>query len=111
MIEAPRGAVIRRYEVDPEGAITSANLIVATGHNSLAINQSVQPVSKHCVDASRLNGHAQPRLGRRSHLGSLLELLDTRFRLSTFACQTRKACRSINCSRIDVFPLPGAPTS
>lgn len=55
MIEAPRGTLIRHYEVDPEGAITSANLIVATGHNSLAISQSVQRVSKHYVDVSKLN--------------------------------------------------------
>lgn len=76
MIEAPRGTLIHHYEVDPQGAITSANLIVATGHNSLAISLSVQRVSKHYVDVSKLNGHAKPRFGLRP----LLELLDTRIR-------------------------------
>src|SRR5207302_8504326 len=40
MIEAPRGTLIHHYKVNPEGAITWANLIVATGHNNLAIGRS-----------------------------------------------------------------------
>ena len=39
MIEAPRGTLIHHYKVNEEGAITWANLIVATGHNNLAIGQ------------------------------------------------------------------------
>ena len=37
MIEAPRGVLIHHYKVDENGAIVWANLIVATGHNNLAM--------------------------------------------------------------------------
>lgn len=55
MIEAPRGTLIHHYRVSPEGAITWANLIVATGHNNLAIGRSVQQVSEHYIDGTKLN--------------------------------------------------------
>ena len=55
MIEAPRGTLIHHYKVDEEGAITWANLIVATGHNNLAIGRSVQQVSEHYIDGNRLS--------------------------------------------------------
>jgi NAD-reducing hydrogenase large subunit len=54
MIEAPRGTLIHHYKVSEEGAITWANLIVATGHNNLAIGQSVQQVAEHFIDGTRL---------------------------------------------------------
>lgn len=55
MIEAPRGTLIHHYKVNEEGAITWANLIVATGHNNLAIGRSVQQVSEHFIDGTKLN--------------------------------------------------------
>jgi NAD-reducing hydrogenase large subunit len=55
MIEAPRGTLIHHYKVNQEGAITWANLIVATGHNNLAIGRAVQQVSEHFIDGARLN--------------------------------------------------------
>ena len=54
MIEAPRGVLIHHYKVDDNGAIRWANLIVATGHNNLAVNRSVKQVSQHFVDGNRL---------------------------------------------------------
>jgi len=54
MIEAPRGTLIHHYKVNEEGAMTWANLIVATGHNNLAIGRSVQQVSEHFVDGAKL---------------------------------------------------------
>jgi NAD-reducing hydrogenase large subunit len=54
IIEAPRGTLIHHYKVNEEGAITWANLIVATGHNNLAIGQSVKQVSEHFVDGNKL---------------------------------------------------------
>ncbi len=54
MIEAPRGVLIHHYKVDEQGAIRWANLIVATGHNNLAINRSIAQVAKHFVDGERL---------------------------------------------------------
>ncbi|HEY2012284.1 MAG TPA: Ni/Fe hydrogenase subunit alpha, partial [Bryobacteraceae bacterium] len=54
MIEAPRGVLIHHYKVDESGAITWANLIVATGHNSLAINRSVAQVARHFIDGEHM---------------------------------------------------------
>jgi NAD-reducing hydrogenase large subunit len=54
MIEAPRGVLIHHYKVNEEGAITWANLIVATGHNNLAINRGVAQVAKHFIDGGKL---------------------------------------------------------
>ena len=54
MIEAPRGTLIHHYKVNEEGAIVWANLIVATGHNILAMNRSIQQVSEHFVHANHL---------------------------------------------------------
>ena len=52
MIEAPRGTLIHHYKVDEDGAIIWANLIVATGHNNLAINASVKQVANTSSTAS-----------------------------------------------------------
>jgi NAD-reducing hydrogenase large subunit len=52
--EAPRGILIHHYKVDENGAIEWANLIIATGHNNLAINRSIEQVSKSFVKANRL---------------------------------------------------------
>jgi NAD-reducing hydrogenase large subunit len=54
MIEAPRGVLIHHYKVDESGAIRWANLIVATGHNNLAINASVKQVAQHFVNGAKL---------------------------------------------------------
>ncbi|SPE27492.1 NAD-reducing hydrogenase HoxS subunit beta [Candidatus Sulfopaludibacter sp. SbA3] len=50
MIEAPRGVLIHHYKVDEKGAMRWANLVVATGHNNLALNRSVTQVARHFVD-------------------------------------------------------------
>jgi NAD-reducing hydrogenase large subunit len=52
--EAPRGILIHHYKVDPQGAIQWANLIIATGHNNLAISRSVEQVSRHFIDGNKL---------------------------------------------------------
>jgi len=54
IIEAPRGTLIHHYKVDENGAIVWANLIVATGHNNLAIGKSVRQVSEHFVKGTHL---------------------------------------------------------
>ncbi len=53
MIEAPRGVLIHHYKVNRDGAIVWANLIVATGHNNLAIGRSIQQVSEHFIDGAK----------------------------------------------------------
>lgn len=49
VIEAPRGTLIHHYQVDKYGAIRKVNLIVATGHNNIAMNQSVTLVAKEYI--------------------------------------------------------------
>lgn len=53
-IEAPRGTLFHHYWVDPEGRVEKVNLVVATGHNNLAMNQAVTSVAKQYVKADRL---------------------------------------------------------
>ena len=52
--EAPRGILIHHYKVDEHGAMRWANLIIATGHNNLAISRSIEQVSKYFIKAKRL---------------------------------------------------------
>jgi NAD-reducing hydrogenase large subunit len=55
IIEAPRGTLIHHYKANEHGAITWANLIVATGHNNPAIGKSIQQVSEHFIDGKKLS--------------------------------------------------------
>ncbi len=45
VIEAPRGTLIHHYWVNENGAIERVNLIVATGHNNIAMNRSIALVA------------------------------------------------------------------
>ncbi|MGB9492183.1 MAG: Ni/Fe hydrogenase subunit alpha [Terriglobales bacterium] len=79
MIEAPRGTLIHHYKVNDEGAITWANLIVATGHNNLAIGRSVQQVAEHYVDGTKLNE------GMLNHVSAVVRAYDPCLSCSTHA--------------------------
>ena len=52
--EAPRGTLIHHYWVDLDGRIEKVNLIVATGHNNLAMNRGVLAVARKYVKARKL---------------------------------------------------------
>jgi NAD-reducing hydrogenase large subunit len=52
--EAPRGTLFHHYTIDQNGLINSVNLIIATGHNNLAMNRSVKQVAQHYVKGSHL---------------------------------------------------------
>jgi NAD-reducing hydrogenase large subunit len=52
--EAPRGTLIHHYKIDDDGLITWANLIIATGHNNLAMNRGIKQAAKHFVDGNNL---------------------------------------------------------
>ena len=54
VIEAPRGTLFHHYWVDENGRIEKVNLIVATGHNNLAMNRSVLSVAKKYVKGNQL---------------------------------------------------------
>jgi NAD-reducing hydrogenase large subunit len=53
--EAPRGTLIHHYKVDEQGLITWANLVIATGHNNLAMNRGILQAARHFVDGQRLS--------------------------------------------------------
>ena len=52
--EAPRGTLFHHYKIDEQGLIRWVNLVIATGHNSLAMNRSILQVARHFVRADRL---------------------------------------------------------
>jgi len=79
MIEAPRGTLIHHYKVDAEGAMTWANLIVATGHNNLAMGKSVNQVAKHYVDGNKLTE------GMLNHVSAVVRAYDPCLSCSTHA--------------------------
>jgi NAD-reducing hydrogenase large subunit len=52
--EAPRGTLMHHYKIDENGLITYADLMIATGHNSLAMNREVTEVAKRYVKHDHL---------------------------------------------------------
>ena len=55
IVEAPRGALIHHYKVDDNGLIEWANLIIATGHNNLAMNRGILQAARHFLDGATLH--------------------------------------------------------
>jgi NAD-reducing hydrogenase large subunit len=47
--EAPRGTLFHDYTVDRNGLLKKVNLIVATGQNNLAMNQTVAQIARHYI--------------------------------------------------------------
>jgi NAD-reducing hydrogenase large subunit len=62
--EAPRGTLFHDYTVDRNGLLQKVNLIVATGQNNLAMNQTVAQIARHYV---RGNTIPEPMLNRVEH--------------------------------------------
>jgi len=54
VIEAPRGTLFHHYHVAPDGSVSKANFIVATGNNNHAMNRAVLEVARLYVDGERL---------------------------------------------------------
>lgn len=52
--EAPRGTLIHHYQIDQQGLIKNVNLIIATGHNNLAMNRGVLQVAKQYIKSDKL---------------------------------------------------------
>jgi NAD-reducing hydrogenase large subunit len=59
--EAPRGTLMHHYRVDDDGLVEWANLVIATGHNNMAMNRSVQQVARHHVKGDKIQ---EPMLNR-----------------------------------------------
>lgn len=45
-IEAPRGTLFHEYHVDDNGLIRHVNLVVASGHNNLAMNRTILQIAQ-----------------------------------------------------------------
>ncbi len=52
--EAPRGTLMHHYKVDDNGLVEWVNLVIATGHNNMAMNRAVLQVARRHVKADRL---------------------------------------------------------
>jgi len=52
--EAPRGTLLHHYRVDDNGLVEWANLIIATGHNNLAMNRGVLDVARKYIDGHEI---------------------------------------------------------
>ncbi len=62
--EAPRGTLFHDYTVDRDGILKKVNLIIATGQNNLAMNQTVAQIARHYI---RGNNIPEPMLNRIEH--------------------------------------------
>ncbi len=62
--EAPRGTLFHDYTVDRDGLLKKVNLIVATGQNNLAMNQTVAQIARHYVRGNQI---PEPMLNRVEH--------------------------------------------
>jgi NAD-reducing hydrogenase large subunit len=52
--EAPRGTLMHHYKIDKNGLITYADLVIATGHNNIAMNKGITEVAKRYLKADAL---------------------------------------------------------
>ncbi|MGO9199575.1 MAG: Ni/Fe hydrogenase subunit alpha [Limisphaerales bacterium] len=62
--EAPRGTLFHDYTVDRQGLLQKVNLVVATGQNNLAMNQTVAQIARHYVRGQDI---PEPTLNRIEH--------------------------------------------
>jgi len=53
--EAPRGTLMHHYRIDENGLMTYCDLIIATGHNNLAMNRGITQAAKHYIKGGRLS--------------------------------------------------------
>ena len=60
--EAPRGTLFHHYRVDSDGIVEWVNLVIATGHNNLAMNRSILEVARHYVKGDHVSEGALNRV-------------------------------------------------
>jgi NAD-reducing hydrogenase large subunit len=60
--EAPRGTLLHDYRVDEHGMITRVRMIIATGHNNLAMNRTVSQIAKAFVRGPEVSEGALNRI-------------------------------------------------
>lgn len=54
VIEAPRGTLFHYYQVNDEGIVIRANLIVSTTSNNQAMNESIRIVANQYLDGREI---------------------------------------------------------
>jgi NAD-reducing hydrogenase large subunit len=54
VLEAPRGTLFHHYEIDEDGLVRKANLIVSTTNNNQAMNESIRQVASRYLDGREL---------------------------------------------------------
>ncbi len=54
VIEAPRGTLFHHYQINEEGLVTKANLIVSTTSNNQAMNESIRSVANQYLDGHEI---------------------------------------------------------
>ncbi len=54
VIEAPRGTLFHHYEINDDGIVIKANLIVSTTNNNQAMNESIRMVANQYLDGNQL---------------------------------------------------------
>jgi len=60
-LEAPRGTLIHDYEIDAQGLVRKANLIVSTTNNNAAMNESIRQVALDELEGREIS---EPLLNR-----------------------------------------------
>jgi len=60
--EAPRGTLIHHYRIDDNGLMVWANLIIATGHNNLAMNRGILQAAQHFISGGKVSEGALNRV-------------------------------------------------
>ena len=93
--EAPRGTLIHHYRIDDQGLVSWANLIIATGHNNLAMNQGITQAARRFVHAGKLGAGALNRVE------AVIRCFDPCLSCSTHALGTMLL-------RIELFDASGA---
>jgi NAD-reducing hydrogenase large subunit len=81
--EAPRGTLFHQYWVDANGLMTKANLLIATGQNSQAMNLSVGQTARHFLKDVPLG--TQPGEGILNRIEAAIRCYDPCLSCSTHA--------------------------
>ena len=81
--EAPRGTLFHHYNVNADGLITKVNLLIATGQNNYAMNQTVKLIAQHYISPS--NGVSKISAGMLNRVEAGIRAYDPCLSCSTHA--------------------------
>lgn len=81
--EAPRGTLFHRYQVDEDGLMTKADLLIATAQNHQAMNMAVEQTARQFLRPSA--GNAAPEEGILNRIEAAIRCYDPCLSCSTHA--------------------------